>query len=415
MAANPNTFDADFPEWWSKRMQAKHHKNDVFRDFVNMEERQVLEKGDKVNRPRRSDLLVNDMGADGSYSRQALTDTQESLNIDKEKEVAFYIRKIDEIQANYALANEYADDSAVRLGNEIDGDILGEVAQAANTIDDGDIDAGTAGNGITMTESNVLQIIAKASEKLDNEEVAQDGRRSAISPQFKRILKLALQQRDTAFGDKVGVRGRVGEWDGFNMNLSTAIFWTGRLLMATNPINGDTIVINGVTLTFKDTLTTAGDVHICTTAATTIDNLLNVLEAPGTTIAEAAETGYTKVTTANQFLLENINATDNGTSIDLNVTGKSFFAVSETLTAAADVWTPALQIQHNLFCRSQVNAKGLSSGPVDLAIQVKPNMETFHRDGFIGRDVVSWQVYGKKTFNEGTKEMVDVQIRSDGF
>jgi len=417
MASNPNTLSAaDFPEFWSRRMQAKHYKADVYRDFVNMEEHEVLEKGDKVTRPYRSALFAKDMGADGSYSRQGLTDTAESLNIDQEKEVSFYVRKLDEIQNNYKIADEYAADAAVALGNQIDGTVLAEVANATSTVDDGDIDGGTDGNGITCDESNILKIIAKAAEKLDLQEVAQDSRRAAISPQFKRILKLALQGRDTALGDKIGVRGRVGSWDGFDLNLSTALYQTVRLAMATNPTDGDTIVLNGVTLTFKATLgSTAGNVHICSTAAKTIDNLKTFLEAPGTSIDEDTDTGAVAVSTANQALLANISCTDGGTYLDIAFSGHGHVAVSETLTAAADEFTAEKQILHHLFCRGQVNKKGKGAGPVDIAIQVKPNMDTFPRSGYIGRDIVSWTAFGVKTFAEGAAEMVDVQLNTSAW
>lgn len=417
MGTNPNTLSAaDFPEFWSKRMQAKHYKRDVYRDYVNAEEHAVLEKGDKVTRPYRSSLSANDMGGDGSYSRQSLTDTAENLTIDQEKEVSFYVRKLDEIQSNYKTADEYAGDAAVALGNQIDGTVFAKVADATSSVDDGDIDNGTDGNGITLDESNVLKVIAKAAEKLDLQEVAQDSRKGTLSPQFKRILKLALQGRDTTLGDKVGVRGRIGAWDGFDLSLTTALYQTIRLAMATNPIDGDTIVINGVTLTFKATLgTTAGNIHICSTAAKTLDNLIVALTTPGTAIAEATDTGYIVVSAANQVLLSNITCTDNATSIDIKIQGKGHVAVSETLTAAADEFTPELQVLHHLFCRGQVNKKGKGSGPIDIAIQVKPNMGTFHRTGYIGRDIVSWTAFGVKAFAEGAAEMVDVQLNTSAW
>jgi len=414
MDANPNTLSAaDFPEFWSSRMQAKHYKIDRYRDFVNSEEHAVLEKGDKVTRPYRSALVAKAMGADGSYSRQAITDTEEHLTIDVEEEVSFYIKKLDEIQSNYKTADLYAGDAAKALSNLIDGRVFAEVANATSTVDDGDIDNGTDGNGITMDESNVLKIIAKAAEKLDLQEVEQDSRRAAISPQFKRILKLALQGRDTSVGDKVGVRGRIGAWDGFDLNLSTALYQTVRLAMATNPTDGDTIVLNGVTLTFKDTLgTTAGNVHICSSAAKTLDNLLTLLETPETSIDEDTDAGWVTVSAANLALLGDIDCTDGGTYLDIAFMGRGHVAVSETLSAAADEFTPEKQILHHLFCRGQVNKKGKGSGPIDIAIQVKPNMETFHRDGYVGRDVVSWTALGLKTFAEGAAEMCDVQIKT---
>ncbi|MEI6316289.1 MAG: hypothetical protein WCO65_01005 [bacterium] len=39
-----------------------------------MEEQDTLKKGDTVHRPYRSSLTVNDMGAQGQYTRQDITD-----------------------------------------------------------------------------------------------------------------------------------------------------------------------------------------------------------------------------------------------------------------------------------------------------------------------------------------------------
>lgn len=396
-----NNLDAAFPEYWSRRMQRKHHKTDVFRAFANFEEQLTLKKGDKVHRPLRSALVVNDMGSEGSYSRQNIENTDESLVIDKEKEVSFYVKEIDEIQSNYKDANHFADDAAVKLGNKIDGDILGEYDQADSSVDDGDI-GGTDDNGITLTTSNILKVLSNARMKLDVLNISKDNRIAILSPQFEDVLYQYLAGKESLLGDKTGVNGHIGRFTGFDLYGSNNLGHSSKLLFGTNPTNNDTVVINGVTFTFVTTLgTTAGNIKIGANAGSTLDSLVAAINAPGTTNAV-----FVAVSSADQKKLKNVVATDGATYLTLKATGKSYMAVSETLTAAADIWTAALQVQHNLFGRK---------GAIDVVIQKQPNMVVKSRDGYIGRDIVSWQVYGYKVFDEGDAELVDALIRSDQF
>lgn len=398
-----NSLSASFAKYWSKRMQIKHYKTDVYRAFVSMEEQATLEKGDTVHRPYRSALTVNDLGSQGQYTRQDITDTDESLVIDKEKEVTFYIRKIDEIQSNYKTANEYADDAAVALGNQIDGDVLGEVLNAASVVDDGKI-GGTAGNGISLTISNVDKVFGKAGEYLDGYDIKQDQRKAIISPQVWNVIWQRLGSKSTDKGDEALMNGYKGRFADMDLHKSNNLTWTGVLSMVTQPTDGDTVTIRGVVFTFKTTLgSTAGNVLIGGSADAARANLTALINTPGTTTAQGVA-----LSTANINLLKNFTAVNSNSADTMTVTAKgvSYVVVSETFTDATDTWTAAKQIQHVLVCRK---------GCTDLVIQTAPNMVDKSRDGYLGRDIVSWTNYGKKTFLEGTYAMVDVQIRSDAY
>jgi len=399
-----NNVSASFPEYWSRRMQRKHYKTDRYREIVSMEEEATLERGDTVHRPSRSNLVVNDLSSDGAYSRQEVTDTDQSLVINKEKEVSFYIRKIDEMQSNYPTANRYADDAAVKLGNTIDGEVLGQFSAATSDVDDGDI-GGTDENGITLTTSNIDKIFGEANEALDALDIDMDDRWAMISPQFYNVLWQRIGGRESMLGDEAGrdgVRGRSGYWGGFRLIRTNALAWTGDLLIGTTPTDGDTVVINGVTFTFETgSIDAAGKVKAETSGAVSAGYLVSAINAPGTTSAT-----FQALSTANQNLLKGISAAAISGGLRVTALGYSYIAVSETLTAAADIWTLAKQIQHNLFGQGK---------PIDLVIQKRPNMLIKERDGYIGKDVVSWTVFGLKTFSEGADQLVDVGIRSDAF
>ena len=73
-----NDLSASFPKFWSRRMQRKHNKVDVYRAIANYEEEGTLKMGNIVDRPYRSSLSVYDLGSEVSYTRQDITDTSES-------------------------------------------------------------------------------------------------------------------------------------------------------------------------------------------------------------------------------------------------------------------------------------------------------------------------------------------------
>ncbi len=407
-----NSLSASFPAYWSKRMQMKHYRTDVFREIASFEEKTTLKKGTVVHRPYRSSLTVNTLGATGSYTRQDITDTDETLTVDTEKEVSIYVRDLDAIQSNYPTINLYADDAGRALSNGIDGFVLAQVANANGVVDDADF-GGTSGNGVTIVNSNIFDVFTAANEKLDRTNTDPMNRCAVLSPQVIKVLKNALIARESPWGDTVGERGFMGMFDGFKIYKSNASYSTYVLGIATAPTDTDTVTLNipnsqgtrsTVTFTFKTTLgSTAGNVLIDTTADNANTHLAALINDPATTTANGVA-----LTAANQALLKDITATADTTANTLTITckGKGYVVVGETLTAAADIWTAATQLQHNYF-----GAKGA----IDLVIQVEPNMKVKPRDGYIGDDIVSWNVFGLKTFQEGALQMVDFKVRADQF
>lgn len=402
-----NNLSASFPAYWSRRMQRKYYKDKVYSALASMEERATLKKGNTVHRPYRSELAVNTLSSEGAYTRQDITDTDESLVINIEREVSFYVRDIDDMQSNYNTINDYADDAGNALGDKIDGDYLGEYDQATSKVGNYDLGGGGSlndGIGFTLSPSNILQVFGKIRKKMDALNINQANRWGVISPEFFDILWQFIAGKESQLGDATGQNGMIGSWGGFRLHKSNNEGWSGKLLIGSVPTAGDTVVINGVTFTFVDTgnVDTAGEVYYGLNAAAAITNLVAAVNAPGTASAGV----YSPVSAADQKKLKDIAATGVSGGITFKATGKSYVAVSETLTAVADIWTTTLQIQHQLFGQDKA---------IDLVIQKYPSMLTKERDGYIGKDIVSYVVYGKKTFSEDAKKLVDVLTRSDAY
>lgn len=405
-----------FKTVFSAEYQMSHFKEPVYQIFADARLEAGLVKGQTVSRSYASDVQVNDMGADGSYSTQAIVDTAETLTVNKEKEASIYIKKLDELQAHLPLKQKYGKKLANALVNQIDGDVTLAMYQGAGTsLDDGSF-AGTAGNGFVATASNIATVFTTAMQKLRLKNVVYNKRfqggvklevpegmpSAGISPEILSYIELFLGGKDTLLGDKVSTNGYTGYFMGFELFLSNALPWTGSLNLATQPTDGDTVVINGVTLTFKTTLgTTAGNVLIGADAAAANTNLAAIINAPGTTTAQGVA-----LSAANQRLLKNITATAAAAATTIVSSGWGTVVVSETLTAAADIWTLAKQQLHILFALSK---------SCSLVIQKNPELEENFVSGKIGRDYIAWTVYGIKVFVDQAPQIVQMSVNSSAF
>lgn len=401
-----NALTAFNPKYWSKRMQMIHEKEVVYRAICNFEEREVLRDGDTVARPYRSAMVPQTYVKGTAVSIQDVTATEENLVVNVAKIVPFYVDDLDRIQNKWNTVNAFSEDASNDLYQIVDGDVLGEYDQATSALDNYDF-GGTLTDGLTITTSNILQVFARASKKLDALNIKAKDRFAVISPQFKQVLVEYLGGKESLLGDSTGENGNIGRYGGFELYVSNALGWSASLAFGTNPTADDTVVINGVTFTFKATPAAAGQVDIGADAAA---SLVLLVAAVNNTNGYAAGAGsasaYFEVTAANRALLAGVTATNATSAMTLKGEGVSYLVVSETLTAAADIWTLAKQIQHNLFGKKKA---------IDLVIQKAPSVEFRMVQDKLGRNVLPWVLYGLKTFNEGKPQLVDVRMRSDAF
>jgi len=401
---------ASIPKYWARRMARKHHKIDVFRAICSFEQEAALKKGDTVSRPYRSDLVTKKHTRGSTFTAQTPSETEETLTVQESRILPFYIDDLDELQANYALRNEYADDSAVRLSNDIDGEILAEYDQAASTVDMADF-GGTSGQGVTVSESNVKRLFTIAKRKLrkQNVVVSSGDLFAVLSPEVVQILEDMLANKESALGDSTSMNGHMGKYMGFEIYESNALACTKELALATTPTDGDTVVLvvgaATATFTFKTTLgSTAGNVLIGGSADVARANLVALINAPDTTTAN----GVALAAATSDELLKYATATNDNSAntASIEVRGQGTYTASETLTDTTDGFTAAKDIQHQLFGKKKA---------IDVVIQAMPNVKVKDVSNMTGANIVQWNLFGKKTFIDGTKELVDVRVRADAF
>lgn len=447
MAPNPNV--NDFKQTWEDVYQITHYKVPAYKAIADESIKPSLEKGQVYHRTYDSDFVVENMGGDGGYNNQAWTDSDETITINYVKDVSFYIKKLDKLQANLPLQVRKARKAMNNLFLQVDGDVLGAAyAGAGSIVDDGSL-GGTAGNGITATVGNIMAVFSAAETALRLANVIYDptanysgdfkADRAVVMPvaivsaQLYNILLQFLGGKTTVLGDNVSNSGYVGKYFGFNLYVSNNLPWTGSLVQTTNPTAGDTITfLNGIsnkiggvntsqaiTFTFRATPSVAGDVVVGTSAATSLANLINALNNPYTTIPNTTTTGYvpfvqSSLTTTQQKFFNGLVASSTGTTLLVVVTGQGNVPVAQSMTAAGNIWTLAKQVQHNIFGVNKSISVVIQYGP-DLEILQSNPAAGSNNSGRVGWDFVTWFTYGIKVFNDQTPMLVDVQIRTDSF
>lgn len=399
-----NTLDGgSFAQYWSRRMQLKLEKRDIFRALASWEGQSMLSDGDVYNKPYRSAVVTAGYTRGTAFTPQDLTNANDTLTVDQTRISPFYVDNLDKLQSKYPLINEYADDCATQLGNWLDADFLGEVTSrhADNTVDHGD-HGGTDDDAFTLTTSNILKTFSVANRKLDKKNVPMEGRYMVISPEFHQLLVEFVGGKESNLGDSTGLNGHVGKYMGFNLYLSNNLTGYARLELGTLPTDGDTTVIEGVTFAWETgTRDTAGMVYAESDGPTSIDNLIAAIDLSGTSGTE-----YFPLTAANQGIADKWTMTDGSTYVTVKAEGAGHLVVSETLTAPSDIWTAKYQRQHVM---------GGRKGAVDMIVQKFPQINIRPVSDKLGVNIAPWILYGLATFTEKTKQLVDVMIRTDSY
>lgn len=392
-----NTLTALNKEVWAKNMQIKLEKELVAMAIANTDLRSLLNDGDTIHKPYRSNLKAQDYTKGTAVTIDDVTATDETLVVNTTKIVAFYVDDIDKIQNSYSTMEKFANDTQQDLNQIIDREVLAEYANADNDIDDGDI-GGTAGNAAAITSANVNKLFSAAGKKLTRANVGLESRFAVISPSVLEQVVLYTAGKDTSFGDAVLDNGYVGKRFGFEIYISNNLTNTATWTPANNPTNGDGITIAGVTFTFVSTIgTTAGNVLIGAATANTLDNLVALINDQNTTSATQVALSYEDQTT-----LQGLTATDGTTNMTLVFKGGG--EVTYTTDEAADVWSA--ETIHCLFGKK---------GATDLVIQKAANIQVKQVEDKLGVNILAYTLFGIKTFDVGDSQLLDVKVDSSSF
>jgi hypothetical protein len=398
--ASANSLTAFDPQYWANEMQEVFFKENVALSLANTELREVLDYGTRVHKPYRSYPWVTDYTKGTDITVKDRSSTNEYLDVDQVKIVPFYVDDLDQLHNKWDTASVFAQDAMKQLNNVLDQAVLSEYSNAGNDIYLADIGGSGATTAIPLDTSNVQDIFTAAARKIDQTD-AKGEKFACVGPRLIEILRRSVAGRETGFGDSVGDNGLIAKRFGFNIYQSNNIPFTATLTTSAAIGNAETVTINGCTFTFKDSTTgAAGEVYSGGNDADTTDQLVAAINGTAGNTA----TTYYEPTSANRkkLLKAGIVATDGTTSI--TITGFGDIAVSETMAQGANVWS--VQQSHLLF--------GMK-GAIDLVVPKYPTVVFNRAELRLGRYVLPWMNYGKKTFADGAEQLVAVHLDASSW
>ena len=391
-----NTIDALKPTYWSKRYQMNLRARNISRVITSNKEEASLVNGKTVDRPYLSRAVVSDLTINtATYTAAAMSATSETLTVNKWKASAINITKdqMKQVLRAPSVINEFIDDGAWRLNQYIDRSVLGEYSNASYET-----------TATAYSKTTIYDGLGEAHRTLRAAGVEQSKPWYAVlDADATQLIQNSQGARETMLGDKLQKMG-FGfnrEYAGFRVYESAqALTWTGSINIAANPTDTDTVVIDGVTFTFLDTVgSAAGNIHIGSAADDSVDNLVELINAPDTTSANCialSAANQLKFLDASSIAL--IAAVDGATTIALTSI-KGRITLAETFTAAGDNVSDMI-----LHCPCG------QMGNIDTVFQSDLETTVKGVSGALSTDYVTDVLWGVKTFQEGADRMVDFQI-----
>lgn len=349
---------------------------------------------------------VEDITQYVDMTSQTVSDTSETLTVDKNKGIMFQISEKEIVQAGPLNPAEFIGSQlAQKVAIYVDADVLFETTNALYDFDNGDLTTGAStGTPITLSSTTVPQMVMRMPAKLRSKtnQIINAGANLAfvidsygIADTFQYLLG-----KNADFVNALFQNGYVNEQvAGAKVYVSENLTGEATLTSTGTFSDGDTVVIGGVTLTMKTTLgATPGNVLIGADAAASITNLAAIINTPGTTTAQGVA-----LSSANQTIFtKTLRLTATATSATvLTIVGKGSGRLVLSETATNFSWDK--NMLHCYFGKE---------GAIDVVVQkdVKADMRPEPKQPTT--NIISRVLYGVKTFNDGKQKFLDVLINA---
>ena len=332
---------------------------------------------------------------------QDITTGNDTIVINTTPMVTFAMDVIDEGDDYIDVKPEVIQDASYQIKKRIDGDFFAQVSNAKWKYDANGFGRNTGTlSPITLTtgaSQNISTVFGKAKAGLTNN--GANGSKLALCIDdfiSADLTTLGMETNVSGVADVSytrGFQGRFGGMDAYSVSmLSSSVVFD----LATQPTDGDTITIQGVTFTFKTTLgSTAGNVLIGASADSASINLVALLNAPGTTTAQGVA-----LSSDDQAILEAISAVD-GTNL-LTITSKNgALMASTTMTNASN----DLQAQ-------VVNACIMEKGSIKMAIRNGVKVDSRDEPLKLVTNYFIYARYGLKVTTRSKERMVIIPLIS---
>lgn len=219
------------PTLWSSQLNWKFYKTTMFSEIANTRwEGEIKGLGDKIVINQIPTLSVNTYVVGAGLNYEVPAPSTIELQIDKAKYFAFQVNDVIEHQAKPNLMDMFTNDATMQLKIAVDSNVLYNTWNQAATgnygatagVNSGSYNLGTDTAPVTLTGSNVLQMITNFSGVLDEQNIPETERFVVIDPATRNLLMQSNLAQAQFMGDSQSMvrTGKIGRIDRFDIYVS---------------------------------------------------------------------------------------------------------------------------------------------------------------------------------------------------
>lgn len=399
-----NTLTAFTPELWTPTQQLTFLKENVAIALMDTKYEEVLYEGDKIHKPYGSYPRLQTYTKGTDITVKDISATDDSITVDTTEVASFYVDNIDKIQNKYDAIQENATIAGRQLSNGIDQASVNTMySNAGTTLTNADL-GGSSTVGIELGTSNISSIFTVSNRALLSLLRNDPNKFALIGPRTLETLQNSISNRETTFGDTVGMNGKVGDRFGFDLRISNNLKYSASLVTSAAIADTETITINGVTFTADANGAAVGAGHFSIGANNdaAVANLILAINGTGT----PGVTTYIDLSAEDRQKLEafGVVAVDGGSADSIDITGYGDIVVSEAMGEAANVWGSQLQ-----YLIMGIKKAGT------LIVQKYPNVEFRDAELRLGKYVHPWTLFGQGVWTRNKDSLVAVKIDASNW
>lgn len=388
----------DFRPEFDNAYQEVFQKALVSKDIMNTRFESTLKFGESVERVAYNidGVQVRDVTRGSASTIDTVTDSNELLTVNLEKEAAFHISDGEVTQAGPLNPGEVIGGKiAHKVAQDLDHRCFREVENAGNTFDTGDLTTlSSTGTAITLSNTTVPQMVTRMSAKLRY--AAQQEEQSNMALVVDSYAAADIEQY--LLGKDIDIAGSVFK-NGYagivrNAQLYVSENLTGHYTQVVDVATaGEVLTLFGVTFTAAAAPSTAGEFDVAGSVdaqGQIMEDMINGTGTPGSSSYIALSTDDRNTLTAAQVEASYDADTD---TLTVRASGRII-----TTTTMSGTTTNKL---HSYFGKK---------GAIDLVVQDMSPVDMRQTSDRRGTNVFSSYLAGIKTFADGSKKFLDVWI-----
>jgi len=208
------------PDIWSNLLQVPLYKTMVAMDVCNLDMRNELSVGDRINKSYFGDLSAQTYLPGTGFSAQTPDFTLEYIDIKTKEVVAIYVDDLEKLQANVSIGAEMAEEMGYRLKDAIDTAALALVTGGEQK-DAADMVGGANTRAVCATTANIIQLFSNARKELRTNNVRENGDWVAVvTPTIASLIEYKATSVGYSVADSTLRNGYAGDFMGFHIYIS---------------------------------------------------------------------------------------------------------------------------------------------------------------------------------------------------